>query len=363
MSSFAVQIRKVEVSPHPDADRLDLVKVDDYTAVSQKGRFQSGDLAVYVPEQAVLNEKLLKLSGFWNEEQGKGMLAGSKGDRVKPVRLRGVISQGILLDVDLLNSPEGEVTVGDAAEGMEVGHLLDIKKWEPPIPVHLAGDVKPNADIRGYTDIENIKRYPDVLVDGEEVVATEKMHGSCCIVMWHDGDLFVSSKGMASKGLVIEDKQDEQGRSTNAYWRAANELHLRERLRLLAEYLMVDKIILYGELLGVQDLKYGEGNGSVGFVAFDIYFNDRYADYDYFLQLMEWEDIPPARELYRGPYSKEAILAVTDGKETITGDEMHVREGVVVKPVHDRRDDTMGRVVLKSVSADYLTRRDATEFN
>lgn len=66
--------------------------------------------------------------------------------------------------------------------------------------------------------------------------------------------------------------------------------------------------------------------------------------------------------LYRGPFDAATLALHMDGK-TIIGGAAHIREGVVVTPLIERRDDQIGRVILKSVSGDYLLRKgDATEF-
>jgi len=56
------------------------------------------------------------------------------------------------------------------------------------------------------------------------------------------------------------------------------------------------------------------------------------------------------------------MLDHTDGKETVTGRQTHLREGIVIKPVTERRHEEIGRVVLKSVSGKHLTRKGGTEF-
>lgn len=396
MSSFEVKTRLLTVEPHPNADRLDIVRVDGYTCVAQKDRFTTGQVGIYVPTDAVVPDKVLQVSGFWKPCEacsgagelenapvdgveipnavcldckgrgGTGMLAGSKGNRVKPVRLRDVLSEGILLDLTILDSPDGTVKWGNNSEGIEVGGLLGIVKYEAPIPVHLAGDVKNcPGPMRGYTDIENIKKFPGVLVEGEEVVATEKAHGSCMIVLLHDDEFYIASKGFAGKGQYLVDTRDEKDRPTNAYWRAFYRASLDEKLRLAAKNAGVDTLMLFGEILGVQDLKYGMENGDVRFVAFDAQIGETpdYLDWTTFTSFCYTYRIPQVPALYEGPYSEEAIAEVTDGHETLTGEGSHIREGVIVQPVKERVDPTLGRVILKSVSGDYLTRRGGTEFN
>ena len=105
MSTFEVKIVRIDsVEHHPDADRLSIIKIGGYNCISAKledgsHRYKAGDLAVYIPEAAVLPEWLLKKMGFWKEEENKGTLSGSKGNRVKCVKLRNQISQGILYPV------------------------------------------------------------------------------------------------------------------------------------------------------------------------------------------------------------------------------------------------------------------------
>jgi RNA ligase (TIGR02306 family) len=105
MAEFEVKIVKIDdVSEHPNADRLTLVKIGGYTCIANKKedgswRYQKGDLVAYIPENSVLPEWLLKRLDMWNEEKDIGYLSGSKGNRVKAIKLRGTFSEGILFPV------------------------------------------------------------------------------------------------------------------------------------------------------------------------------------------------------------------------------------------------------------------------
>ena len=89
MSDLKVTLEKLEIFPHPNADLLELAQVGLYRAVVGKGQFESGDYALYIPEQAILPPELIEELGL------TGKLAGPEKNRVKAVRLRGEISQGI----------------------------------------------------------------------------------------------------------------------------------------------------------------------------------------------------------------------------------------------------------------------------
>lgn len=358
MSTLAVKgVRLEDIEKHPNADALDIVRIAGYIAIVQKDRFKSGDMAVYIPEQAVVPEELLRASNFWNEEAGKGMLAGPKGDRVKAIKLRGTLSQGIFVVPDF-----------PIEEGADYADELGIVKYSPPIPAHLTGKVfDAGYGNFSFTDIENIKAYPDVIELDEDVVMTEKLHGTCCIFMWRDGQLFVSSKGMAAKGLAID-----PGDTHNFYNRIAAKYEIAEKLaRLFVEDVQV-ALSLYAEGLGVQDLKYGTTGADPEARFFDIsciFINSgissgtEYGDPVSVREYLDELDLPAVPLLYRGPFTQEALETATNGPETLTGKNIHVREGTVVNPVIPRRDDQIGRVILKSVSEKYLLRKgDATEF-
>ncbi|MCI0693092.1 RNA ligase (ATP) [candidate division KSB1 bacterium] len=340
MSTFAVLVRHIEIFPHPNADLLELAKVDDYRCVVKKGEFKTGDLVAYIPEASLVPAPLLAEMGL------TGRLAGSEKNRVKAVKLRGEVSQGLVYPA----RPHWK-------EGDDVTAELGIVKWIPPIPVHLAGELAPAPEgWHGYTDIENIKRYPNVLQPGEEVVATEKVHGTCTLVGLMNGVAAVSSKGYGAGGKVI--KEDEK----NLYWRMARKYNLFEKMEGLSG--AKGAIMLFGETFGtgVQDLGYGMQKGEPNYFAFDMSVNGRYLDYDDFVKICTERGIPMAHVLYRGPFGPEC-LAHAKGRETISGKEVHMREGIVIRPIKERYEHDIGRVILKSVNEEYLLRGgEATEF-
>lgn len=169
MSSFSCDVVKLDIEPHPDADALDLARIGDYRAVVAKGMFKSGDMAVYIPEASVLPGPVIEKLGL------VGRLAGSNKNRVKAIKLRGVLSQGLVYPIknNLLELPDGktiQVKVGD-----DVSAELGIKKYEPEIPVAMAGEVfNLGTENTLAFDVENIKKFPDFFNEGECVEITEK---------------------------------------------------------------------------------------------------------------------------------------------------------------------------------------------
>jgi RNA ligase (TIGR02306 family) len=187
---------------------------------------------------------------------------------------------------------------------------------------------------------------------GEEVVATEKVHGTCTLLGLLGGVRAMSSKGYGAGGKII--KADEK----NLYWRIARKFNLFEKLEGL------DKVMLFGETFGagVQDLGYGVQKGEPGYFAFDMSIKGRYLDYDDFAKICAERDIPIAHVLYHGPFGPECLKHTT-GRETISGKAVHMREGIVIRPAKERYEPDIGRVILKSVNEEYLLRGgEATEF-
>jgi RNA ligase (TIGR02306 family) len=367
MSTLSVKVHKAIITKHPGADKIELCNIGDYQAIVRKGDYQTGDLVVYIPEQALVPIPILR------EMNLEGSLAGKNKNRVKAIRLRGVLSQGLIYAA----RPEWK-------EGDDVADILGITKWEPPIPANLSGEVFNAGPERTLKyDIENVKHWPNILIEGEEVTYTEKLHGTwCCMAALPPkykhpeyGNFFVTSKGLSARGLAI--KTDAEANVNNLYVRIAKHLGMENRIRFAFGNIIKDDIdpqpiYVVGELFGsgVQDLGYGSNannNEDIGFRIFDIFvgmpskgrfLNDN--EIEAYCKRLGVKRVPV---LYRGPHSKEKMLEFTNGEETVSGKSIHIREGLVAKPCIERYDQKLGRVFLKSISSDYLCRKgEVTEY-
>jgi RNA ligase (TIGR02306 family) len=362
MSSFSCPVvRLTAVEPHPNADRLELAQVLGWRAVVQKGLHQAGDLVVYIPTEAVLPPGVLERFGF------TGKLAGKEKNRVKTVKLRGEISQGLVLPLRevvnfTVNLEHSAPALREPAawEGEDVSDLLGIVKYEPPIPVHMAGEVEPAPEwFRLHYDVENLKNWPDVFREAEPVVVTEKIHGTNCRVGYHREDGFFVGSRNKERALLYN--------ATNLYWRAAEQAGLRDKLHQYVEDEGLLFVVVFGEVhgAGVQDLHYGHQPGEIGFRAFDLLFGRMDGSAEYlraavFHPTMYLLGIPAVPLLYVGPYNADAVSLLTDGPD-FSGS--HIREGIVIKPAEERYDAKLGRVLLKSVSTKYLLREGGTEYH
>ena len=344
-SSLLVPIVQLEnVRAHTNADSLELCDVLGYQMVIPKGKYKNGDVCVYFPADTLLPAELGDSLGVRN------YLRGPDKDRVGRVRLRGEPSFGLLSSVP-----------GDA--GFEVGDnaadYFGCKKYIPPIKVTagdaIAYDSEVDPFIERYTDIENGRLFTDVFAEGEDVIVTEKIHGTNTkigFVKTSTGIQYVAG----SMSLRRKPPKDQDGEcyEKNTYWFPLSLEGVASLLRKL-EDLDVKSVILYGEVYGgsIQSLSYGlqKGHG-VGFRAFDLMLDGKYLDFDKFISLCETHSVPVVPVLFRGEFSIAKIKELAEGDSTIPGAK-HIKEGVVVKPVIERIDVKIGRAVLKYISTSY----------
>jgi RNA ligase (TIGR02306 family) len=358
MSTFEVKTRVIDVlDTHPTADRLELVVIGGYKAVVQKGIHKVGDRILYIPEDAVFTNMeiahRLKIDTY---------LTGKAKNRVKAIRLRGILSQGIVIPFDIVDEVTSSLGFGYFSKvyDSDLTEPLQIEKYEEPIPMEMAGKVRRWPEFVPKYDVENIKRPEslNVMILGEEVVATEKLHGTNITIAIGPGLDEGEVAFVCSRNNALQESD------TNVYWRAVKKYDL---VRKVKELLINDphanetSISLHGEVVGVQDLKYGFINGEIGFFAFDIMIGGKFIDHDAFMGICHHFDIPTVPEIYRGPYDYETINRFAQGKTTLgTGD---ILEGIVAKPVKERTDSYGNRAQFKFISEEYLLRKGGSELH
>lgn len=354
MSLFTVPVLTLrEVSAHPNADALDLARVGGFHAVVGKGAFAAGDRVAYLPTDSVIPGDVAEALGI------AAHLKGSDGNRISAIKLRGIISEGIVLPIATVRA----VVVargGDAAlvdrPDVDLAPALGITKYEPPVAPEMLGRIRPWPSFLSKYNIENIKRpeFADLLPIGLPVQVTEKRHGSCMCVavgpgMAPDERAIVTSAEIA----ILED-------DTNDCWRTVAQHDLVERLldiraHLTATGIHVESLGLYGETLGGQDLKYGADKGAPGFEAFDLMVNAQWLDAAVFRSACLATGTPVVPVLYEGPYDPAAVAAVAEGPASDFS--AHVREGVVIRPLLEQFDPRVGRVIFKLHGDGFLGRR------
>ncbi|MFN7976285.1 MAG: RNA ligase (ATP) [Acidobacteriota bacterium] len=316
MSTHRVDVVRIkDIERHPNADALDLVKVFGYTCCIRRGELAEGDLAVYVEPDYVVDSTRPEFA----------FLAGH--ERIKVRKLRGIYSQGLLI-----KAPPG------MSEGQDVMEHYGIRRYEPPMPLSTGGESeRPPAGFFPSYDVESWRRFGDTLVEGEEVVVTEKIHGASARFAFRDDRMRAGSR----TEWKVEDPR-------NLWWQAL------ERNPWIEPFCRAHPdMAVYGEAFGrVQDLRYGAGKNDIFFRAFDVLSLDRWLDFDELAAILPDDRRVPV--VFRGPYAR-ALESLAEGPTMISGAD-HVREGIVIRPVKERTDPELGRVQLKIVSNAYLER-------
>lgn len=378
MSTFEVPVVRVRaIEPIPGADAIELAVVGDYRSVVRKNLHSVGSLAVYIPEAAIVPDLLLKAMGL------DGMLAGKQKNRVKAIKLRGCLSQGILMPVDSgddvgkpfisIPTEDGIGAMHFVGEGDNLADLLGITKYEPTVPTCMSGEVYAAGQLLTVAfDIENFKKYPDIFVDGEEVVFTEKLHGTFCGIGIVPeaysrpehimNRMVVFSKGLGAQGLCFKDVDQNEN---NIYIKTLRETGVFDKLLATYGYMNIPLFVL-GEVFGkgVQDLEYGVPPSFRVFAVVEGFRgNQTYYNWTFVGLTAKYLGVETVPVLYKGPFSYDTMMQYTSGTETASGKEAHMREGIVMVPSQERVDARIGRVCLKSVSEAYLLRKgNTTEF-
>lgn len=309
-------IRKIDaVLEHSNADRLNIYVVDGWKVIDGKGRYQVGDAVIYCEIDSFLPIKeefeFLRKSSFKR-------MGALEGFRLKTIRLRGELSQGLLLPISVL--PEDFVW---EYYGVEVTELLGIVKYERPIPASLSGVVK--GDFPGFirkTDEERIQNMEYDELKQHTYIVTEKLDGSSWTAYVNNGEVGVCSRNLE----LLEDEK-------NSLWRMVHEYDLKEKLKSLNR-----NIALQGELIGlkIQGNPYKLNKVDVRiFKMWDIDAHE-YLNVDEMIELssqLGLETVPILEKGFRLPDTMDEALSYADDLSKLYATN---REGVVLYAENDR---------------------------
>jgi len=334
MSTHEVKIVKInELYPHPNADRLEIVKIWGYECVVKKDQFKIGDLGAFIEPDYKVPLGRPEFAFLSKPDKPR------KQQRIAVCRLRGIYSAGLLIP-----APEG------FNEGDNAMEFLGVERYEPPEEIlvkNAFAEKGPDVFSIKY-DLENLKKYVDVLIPNEDVIVTVKLHGTNARFCWHNDRMFCGSR---TQWKMKSGSELPDGRIVpkNAWWEALNQNPWIENFCKKNP-----DMILYGEIVGssIQNgFDYGHKN-SIGFYVFDIlhknnWINNKSFSEDIYSQL---KFVPT---VYEGPFVIDTIAKLAELKEDFNNAN-HIREGVVVKLINERIDPLIGRVALKFVSNNYL---------
>ncbi len=369
MSSHIVEVCTIdEVMPHPNADRLELVRVKGWVCVTGKGNFKAGDHCVYVPIDSVLCQEL-EDSLFPPDSKIK-----LHHHRVKTIKIRGHISQGMCIALpEVLRFLPNVVYVGD-----DVAVALGITKYEPPRKELRTSQGKKikrkeNPHFKKFTDLENIKWFPTLFNSMDMVQVTEKLHGTNFRAGWVPfvprtwwqklkhmfGFTPMYEFVYGSRNLQLQDQPNKKlYYETNVYAKAVDLYDLRNTIP--------HGYVVYGEIVGPSiqpGYHYGLLNNDIRLELFDIYntvgtaaIPEGYLDPELALSFCAMYGLPYVPVLYQGIYDLDKIKSLTVG-DSILAPTQKVIEGVVVRAINGPRR------ILKVIGDAYALSKHADEEN
>lgn len=340
------------IEPIANADAIERVRVLGWWVVAKKGEHAVGEKVVYCEIDSLLPERaefeFLRGSSFKAAQHDlAGVLLLPAGFRIKTVRLRGQVSQGICFPLTIL--PAG----APVEENADVTELLGILKWEPPLPVGMGGRVKgrfpgflPKTDETRVQVLEaTLQRHR-----GKTFYVTEKVDGTSFTAFVRAGEF-----GVCGRNQWL-DESDE----TSIHVRVSRLLKLEEKLRAARERLGYD-VAIQAELLGpgIQKNKYALQG--MGLRVFNVINVDAYQLLDHGAMLAAIEsmglDGVPQLGTMELKHGVDELVAYSEGMSVLNPKVQ--REGVVLRPLAEEYDEDIGgRLSFKVINPRFLLKYD-----
>ena len=350
MRRLATVQQIAELLPIEGADAIEVARINGWNVVVKKGDFKVDEMAVFCEVDSFL--PIQPEYEFLRKSSYKKMSDGTEGFRLKTIRLRGQLSQGLLINYQTLISKlppdeNGHVDLPDVGE--DVTEIMGIVKYEPPIPACLAGQMKGNfPGFLNKTDEERVQNIPSSMYErykskGKKYYITEKLDGSSCSIYLRGNEF-----GVCSRNVNLLETEG------NTFWKVARQYNIEEILREHSEYTGFQTFALQGEVIGegIQGNPYNiKGH------QFHI-FNLFYSDLDYYATIDELIDFSKKYNLKLVPLLYKDINLPENGMECLKLAESKSalnsnteREGVVIR-YFDRS------VSFKAISNKFLLKKD-----
>jgi RNA ligase (TIGR02306 family) len=336
------------IKPIEGADAIECAIIGGgWPVVIKKGEFKVGDSGVYfevdsfLPADDVRFEFLLKNKISWS---------GKEGIRIRTIRLRGQLSQGLIMPISLFPEIERILTeTFTPIEDMDFSTVLGVDKWEPILPACLAGQVK--GMFPGFipkTDQERVQNLVrEVLTDNinSEFEVTVKLDGSSGTFYFRDGEV-----GVCSRNLELKVNEDNAG---NTMIRLFSQTGLEDALRAIGKNMAVQAEVMGPGIQGNRE-QLNEAN----LFVFDVYdINNRCfltpAERAEFMVSLrdhgyKGEHVPIVSMNMKLPANTvDGLLAFAEGPSI----KHPVREGLVYKRVD-------GKFSFKTISTTFLLKCD-----
>lgn len=316
-STHRVEVVRIEeIETHPNADTLGVVRCCGYQVVVRLADWSVGDLGAYVQP-----DSLVPLTGPFRFLRRTD---DQETHHVKVMRLRGQLSQGLLIP-----APAGS-TPGD-----DVADILGVTRYVPPETS--AGDAEAPSGWAPVYDLESARKYAESsFIEGEKLWITEKIHGENGRWTWRDGVMHSGSR--------------TRWKDSNSAWARVLEHHPE----IVSFCQKNPGAVVFGELYGgVGGFSYAVPKGQRRIAVFDIWHDGAFLPVHDLLQIGLLGVPVVGIVRWAAADGLEKLKPYAEGR-TVLGKEQHVREGCVIRPMSERVHPEAGRVVLKLVGDGFL---------
>lgn len=318
------------INPIVNADAIEVADILGWHVVVKKSEnYKVGDKVVYIETDSVLPK-----------EDERFSFLQSCNWRIKTAKFRGQISQGLVLPLNIL--PDGDYKVGD-----DVSEILNITKYEAPIPAQLDGVAKggysPNVPKADETRVQILQHIIDKYV-GKRFYRTEKIDGTSSAYTYENGNIDVLGHNYS---YFYDEK--------NIYWKMAKKYNIENILTTYGK-----NISIKGEIIGhnIQSNKYKLNVNEFRLYVFDIWDIDNQKYYN----LDELETFCNRFNLLMVPVIERDIELINDidtlvemSKGMSVVNPNTKREGNVWRPMEEITNDLeMGRVSFKVINPEFL---------
>lgn len=339
MRQLATIRRIAEIRPIEGADAIECAVVDGWDVVVRKGEFKVGGLVIYFEIDSWIPHDIAPF--LTQKDRFPKEYNGVLGERLKTVKLRGQISQGLVLPLDFVDG-KFYIDYGyEVNEGEDVSEFLGIQKWERPISPQLAGLAKggfptevPKTDQERCQNL--VREISEWAFHGIEFEVTEKLDGTSCTIYLDTDDEFK----VCSRNLSLKESEE------NTYWRMARKYDLEVKM-INAGY---SGIAIQGEVIGpgIQENKYKLNDHD--FFVYDIYdVNDgSYLPSAFRMSICKEFGLKHVPVLYDRKmvlYNVKDLLKMAEGKSVLNANTE--REGLVWKSLD-------GKISFKVISNKFL---------
>jgi RNA ligase (TIGR02306 family) len=259
-------IRRIDaITPIEGADKIECAHISGWKVVVNKGQYGVGELAIYCEIDSFIPSPIAPfLTRGGNEPREYN---GIKGERLRTAKLRGQLSQGLLLPVvcqsanrcvvEGYSEEYGWGVTQDWEEGEDVSEFIQVQKWEPPETKIVSADAKGNfPSFIPKTDQERVQNLKNEISEhiGDSFEVTIKRDGSSLTAY-----VYNEKFGVCSRNLDLKD-------GDNTFWNAAKKYSLHEKIRATGR-----NLALQGEVLSTGIQGNYEKVSELEWWCFDVY--------------------------------------------------------------------------------------------